>query len=183
MAFEQSFESVLREAKLGSTGAWAEIYREIVGPVTGFFRARGVSEPEDTAHDVFFELSRNIDRFDGDEKSFRTLVFVIAHRRMIEDRHSARASRSRLADRVLDRIKRDAGVNEQPTDDEVTEEVRKAFQILTQEQRDVLTLRVVGGLSVEQTAEVVERGVGTVKYLQRKALAKVGGIVPGEAAT
>jgi RNA polymerase sigma-70 factor (ECF subfamily) len=102
---------------------------------------------------------------------------------MIEDRHSARAPRSRLADRVLDRIRRDTGVNEQPADDEITEEVRKAFRMLTQEQRDVLTLRVVGGLSVEQTAEVVERGVGTVKYLQRKALAKVGRIVPGEVAT
>ncbi len=163
----------MQDAKSGDAWAWAVIYREMAGPVTGFLRVRGVAAPEDAAADVFFEIARNIDRFSGNEESFRTLVFVIAYQRMIQDKHSVRPSRSRLADKALSGIKRDIEVMEPVSDGDLTEEVRRAFETLTQTQRDVLSLRVVGGLSVEQTAEVVHRDIGKVRSLQRKALAKV----------
>jgi len=92
---------------------------------------------------------------------------------MIQDKHSVRPSRSRLADKALSGIKRDIEVMEPAPEGDMTEEVRRAFETLTQTQRDVLSLRVVGGLSVEQTAEVVHRDIGKVRSLQRKALAKV----------
>ena len=41
---------------------------------------------------------------------------------------------------------------------------------LTEEQRDVLLLRVVAGLSLQETAAVVGKRVGAVKALQRRAL-------------
>jgi len=53
----------MKDAKLGDAWAWAVIYREMAGPVTGFLRVRGVAAPEDAASDVFFEIARNIDRF------------------------------------------------------------------------------------------------------------------------
>ena len=52
-------------------------------------------------------------------------------------------------------------------------EVSRAFEMLTQEQRDVISLRAVGGLTVEQTAEVVGRSVPTVKQAQRTAVARL----------
>ena len=163
----------MKDAKSGDAWAWAVIYREMAGPVTGFLRVRGVAAPEDAASDVFFEIARNIDQFSGSEDTFQTLVFVIAYQRMAQDKHSLRPSRSRLADKALDRIKRDIEVMEPVAEGDMTEEVRRAFETLTQEQRDVLSLRVVGGLTVEQTAEVVHRDIGKVRSLQRKALAKV----------
>jgi len=180
VAFGHSFESVLEAAKLGSHWAWVAIYREIAGPVTGFLRARGVNDPEDAAGDVFFEISRSIGEFTGDEDSFHTRVFVMAHQRMVRDRHSERPPRSRLADRVLDRVRRDSGTPDFGMGDDVGEELRRAFETLSQDQRDILALRVVGALSVEQTAEVLNRGIDTVRSLQRKALAKVRRITPGE---
>lgn len=173
----------MKDAKLGDAWAWAVIYREMAGPVTGFLRVRGVAAPEDAASDVFFEIARNIDRFSGSEDAFRTRVFVIAYQRMVQDKHSLRPSRSQLADRALDRIKRDVEVMEPVPEGDMTEEVRRAFETLTQEQRDVLSLRVVGGLSVEQTAEVVHRDIGKVRSLQRKALAKVRRLTPAGVVT
>jgi RNA polymerase sigma-70 factor (ECF subfamily) len=55
--------------------------------------------------------------------------------------------------------------------------------VLNQDQRDVLALRVVAGLSVEQTAKVKKCGIDTVKLLQRKAMAKVRVIMPPEVVT
>jgi RNA polymerase sigma-70 factor (ECF subfamily) len=41
---------------------------------------------------------------------------------------------------------------------------------LSDDQRDVLILRIVGDLTVEQTAAIVDKSVGAVKALQRRAL-------------
>ena len=59
MGLGPNFESVLGAARLGTDWAWAEIYRQIAGPVTGFLRARGVDDPLDAAGDVFFDVGAN----------------------------------------------------------------------------------------------------------------------------
>ena len=51
-----------------------------------------------------------------------------------------------------------------------TDDLRRALEVLTEEQRDVLSLRVIGNLTLEETAVVVGKRVGAVKALQRRAL-------------
>lgn len=183
MGLGHSFESVLEAAKLGSEWAWAVLYGEIAGPVTGFFRSRGVADPEEATGDVFFELARGIDRFEGTEESFRTLVFVTAFRRLLVDKKYATGRRSSaLADRVLDRLHKDGDTVEAPVQGDVPEQVRQAFELLTPPQRDVLSLRMVAGLTVEQTAEVIESGTEIVRDLQRRAMARIRRHMPTEAA-
>ena len=175
MTLGHSFESVLEAAKLGADWAWAVLYGEIAGPVTGFFRSRGVADPEEAAEDVFFELARRLVSFEGSEDSFHTFVFVIAYKRLlVESRYSNRKLRTVLADRVLDRLHDNAEVMGVIAVDEVSEEVRVAFAMLTPEQRDVLSLRIVGKLSIDQVAEVLNRGVKKVKTVQRRGMARVG---------
>jgi RNA polymerase sigma-70 factor (ECF subfamily) len=41
------------------------------------------------------------------------------------------------------------------------------------DQREVLSLRLVGGLTLEQTAEAMGKSTGAVKQLQRRALLKL----------
>jgi len=180
VALGHGFESALEAAKVGSDWAWAAIYREIAGPVTGFFRARGANDPDGALADVFFDISRDISRFDGDEGDFHTMVFKAAYSRLMEERYSDSPPRSQLADRVLDRIKRDAGPPEEPAAGNVDDALRRAFEMMTQDERDVMSLRVVGGLDVEQTASVINRGVDSVKSLQRKALNRIRRIKPPE---
>jgi len=183
MTLGHSFESVLEAAKLGADWAWAVLYGEIAGPVTGFFRSRGVGDPDEAAGDVFFELARGLVGFEGSEDSFHTFVFVIAYKRLlVENRYSNRKLRTVLADRVLDRLHDDAEVIGVIAEHQVSEEVRLALEILTPEQRDVLSLRIVGGLSIDQVAEVLNRGVKNVKTLQRRGMARVRSQLPTEAA-
>ncbi len=181
MTLGHSFESVMEAAKLGADWAWAVLYGEIAGPVTGFFRSRGVADPEEAAGDVFFELARGLMSFEGNEDSFYTFVFVIAYKRLlVENRYSNRKLRTVLADRVLDRLHDDAEVMGVIAEHQVPEEVRLALEILTPEQRDVLSLRIVGGLSIDQVAEVLNRGVKKVKAVQRRGMARVRSQLPAE---
>jgi DNA-directed RNA polymerase specialized sigma24 family protein len=51
--------------------------------------------------------------------------------------------------------------------------VRSVLDRLTSDQRDVLLLRIIGGLTVDQVAMVVGRNPGAVKMLQARGRAAV----------
>jgi RNA polymerase sigma-70 factor (ECF subfamily) len=51
-----------------------------------------------------------------------------------------------------------------------TAELLAAFNQLTEDQRAVLTLRIVGDLSLAEVALILERRIGAVKALQRRAI-------------
>jgi RNA polymerase sigma-70 factor (ECF subfamily) len=53
------------------------------------------------------------------------------------------------------------------------QEVQDLLSVLPDEQREVLTLRLVAGLTVEQSAEVMGKSSGAVKQLQRRALIRL----------
>lgn len=53
------------------------------------------------------------------------------------------------------------------------ERVRRIIEQLAPDQRDVLLLRVLGELTVEEVATVIGKSPGAVKALQRRGLAAV----------
>ena len=51
--------------------------------------------------------------------------------------------------------------------------VRRILERLTPDQRDVMLLRIVGGLTLDQVASVVGRRAGAVKMLQARGLGAI----------
>jgi len=47
------------------------------------------------------------------------------------------------------------------------------LEILTEEQREVIVLRTLADLSLEQTADVMGKRVGSIKAMQRRAIARL----------
>lgn len=184
MAIGIGFDGVLEASKRGVPSAWSAIYGEIAASVTGFFRSRGVAEPESATGDVFFELSRSLLTFEGAEEHFRTLVFAIAYKRLyVEERHPRRNTRSSLADRVLDRLQSEIEVVIDDTDRAIPPNLKEAFEALQPEQRDVLSLRICAGLSAEQTANVIGTTVDAVRSAQRSGLAAIRRSLPPQVVT
>lgn len=184
VTMSHTFDDVLAAAKVGADWAWAVLYAEISGPVMGFFRCRGVADPEEAAGDIFFELARVVDDFEGDEEEFRTTIFQLAYRRLLAEKHYSQGHPlTALADRVLDRLRRDVAVMDAVVHEEIPEYIRAAFAVLTPEQRDVLAMRVVSHLSLEQTAAVIERRIDDVKAIQRVALSRIRGVLATEMAS
>lgn len=164
---EESFESVLEAAKAGAEWAWASLYRELAGPVTGYLASRGAAEPEDVTSEVFLKVARSIHTFEGDKSSFRSWVFVIAHRRLIDERRSV-GRQPEFTELFTEN--RGGNVESEAVDLLTTDEMRQAFEELTDNQRDVLALRMIAGLTLADTAQVLGKKVGAVKALQRRAL-------------
>jgi RNA polymerase sigma factor (sigma-70 family) len=164
---------VIEAAKRGSEAAWEQIYGSLAGPVTGYLRSRGAADPEDISSEVFYQLARDIHRFEGDADNFRSWVFVIAHRRLIDARRTA-TRRPVLVDDAISRVDEEGGdVEEEVMASLGTAWITQVFDSLTDEQQQVLSLRLIGDLSLEDTAVVMGKRVGAVKALQRRALTAV----------
>src|SRR4051794_32127626 len=171
-----SFEdSVLPAARAGAEWAWERIYREIAPSVTGYLRAHGAGEPEDLTGEVFLQVVRGLERFDGDERAFRAWVFTIAHRRVVDDlRRRARRPVSPAPPEIV----ADAAPPGGDVRDDVVAvldeaAVRAAIDELPPEQRAVLLLRIIGDMTIEEIARALGKRVGAVKALQRRALRRM----------
>jgi RNA polymerase sigma factor (sigma-70 family) len=167
----EPFADVLAAARAGAGWAFERLYEELAPRVSGYLRLRGASDPESLTNEVFLGVFRGLAGFSGDEESFRSWVFTIAHHRVVDDRRR-RAVRPETTE--LDSSEDDTpGGN---TELEAlglleSEWVRDLLGEVTADQRDVLLLRVLGDMSVEETAAALGKRPGAVKQLQRRGLA------------
>jgi RNA polymerase sigma factor (sigma-70 family) len=164
-------DDLARSAQRGESWALTEVWHRFSPAVMAYLRGRGVADPEDMTSEVFLQVFRRINRFRGDEGDLRTFVFSVAHARYVDDRR-------RLARHGVD-VAYLAESHDGPAPSAETEaitalgteRVRALIEALSPDQRDVLLLRIVADLSLEQTAEVLGKTVGAVKSLQHRGLA------------
>lgn len=170
MTLGAGFDSALAAAQAGSAWAFRALYHDLAPVVTGYLRLHEASDPEDVASETFLGVFRNLAGFTGDEDAFRSWVFTVAHRRLLDDRRRmGRRPPSRPLADVEPEIE---GGN---VEDDVLvgmgdQWVRQVLGRLTDDQRDVLLLRVVADLSVEQTAAAIRKRPGAVRALQHRAI-------------
>lgn len=172
MSLEASFSRVLDGAQGGDNAAWTLIYDDLAPAVHAYVRVRGASDPEDVVGEVFLQLARNISGFEGDYRAFRSWTFVIAHHRMI-DSHRRRSRRLEVAEEPARLESVDEGTDIERTALATVSLawIEEVLAALTDDQRDVILLRVLGGLSVAETAEAVGKSAGAVRVTQHRALA------------
>jgi RNA polymerase sigma-70 factor, ECF subfamily len=162
---------LVHAAQAGCAASFEVLYRQLAGQVVAYLRWHRASDPDGLTNDVFAQVHRNLGGFQGDEAGFRSWLFTIAHHRMIDDRR--RAGRQ-------PRLQRDTGVDERVGWGDVEEDafaamapdrVRDLLAVLSPDQRDVVLLRIVADLSVEDVARMLHKREGAIKALQHRALA------------
>jgi len=164
--------SVLEAARAGAGWAFERIYGQLAPAVHGYLRSQGVDDPEDAVNDVFLRVFGAIGRFDGSPTAFRSWVFAIAHHLVVDRRRFVSRRPAAVATERLPEVPTAA------VDDEVlgrfdASVVAGVLRLLTADQRDVLLLRFVADLSLEEVAQAQGRSVGAVKAMQHRALASV----------
>ncbi|MFP5375482.1 MAG: RNA polymerase sigma factor [Acidimicrobiia bacterium] len=174
-ALGEQFDHVLAAARTGAGWAAERLWRTLAPSVAGYLRAQGSAEPDDLTSEVFVGVFRNLGSFAGDEERFRSWVFTIAHRRLLDERRRA-ARRPHPAAAVADPGRAHAAPEVAPSAEAEAlgrlgaDGVRRICDRLAADQRDVLVLRLVGGLTVEEVAAAVGKSPGAVKALQRRAV-------------
>lgn len=166
------FASALTAARAGAEWAWRILYRDFAPVVLRYLRARGAPEPEDLTGDVFVQVVRRLDHFDGEEDDFRAWVVTIAHHRLIDSARSrTRRPVDPVTDEVLVAVPSSSDLEAEVLGSSVSADVAKALKGLSPDQQDVIFLRFIAGLSINEVAAAVGKKPGAVKALQVRALA------------
>jgi RNA polymerase sigma-70 factor (ECF subfamily) len=163
-------DSAVEGLRAGDPAAFRAVYEALAPAVLGYVRTRGSRDPEALTQEVFLTVFRRAGQLDGGEAGLRTFVFSVAHARVV-DEFRQRARRPDTREYTIDEDPR-----VEPSAEESVQQVLDADRVMTlldllpDAQRDVISLRVVAGLSLEETAESIGRSVGAVKQLQRRGL-------------
>lgn len=136
-----------------------------------YARLGNPTEAEDVAADVFVRAFESLDSYRERGLPMEAWLFRIA-RNLVVDRYrrSGRFERSTEDDAELPDSSDPAQLAEKSI---LLKDVKESMQHLTQDQRDVVTLRFFSGLSSRETAAVLGKSDGSVREMQRAALEKL----------
>jgi len=147
--------------------SFEHLLRPLLFPVRRYLQAQVGATADDLLDDVLLAVFEHVDRFHGTESQFRSWVFTIAHHRVVD--HHRRRRETLPLDRVEGR--RSPDDTESAALARVAEhELRRVLDEIAPGQRDVLVLRLIHDLSIEQTAARLGRTPGAVKALQHRAI-------------
>jgi RNA polymerase sigma-70 factor (ECF subfamily) len=112
-----------------------------------------------------------LEQFSGDEMQFRSWLFTIAYRILVDDaRRRQRRPKTVALAPLVDSVP--AGdVEREALANVGSEWADSMLQSLPPDQRAVLAVRVTADLPLEQVAQILDMRVGAVKALQHRALA------------
>src|SRR5207302_6346594 len=136
----------LAEAKTGNDEAIAVLYRALNPLLLRYFKANAARVAEALAQEVWLGAAPRLGSFEGDEQQFRTWLFTVARRRLVDHWRL----QGRRVSEVHDQVEPvDAG--DDPSARLLGEAaIAELTAGLTDEQREVIVLRVVSGLSVDE---------------------------------
>ncbi len=162
-----------QDQPVSGTAAFSLVYKTYASQVLGYLTARGVEDPEAAMQEVFLSVLPRLETVHGGEAGLKTFIFSVAHARMVDDhRRQSRTPVKLSFEPELDH-REDTSAEKEALQRISPREVLQLLDGLPQDQREVLSLRLVGGLSIEQTAETMDKSAGAVKQLQRRALLKL----------
>ncbi len=152
---------------------WQGVYRVV------YSRLCDRAEAEDVTQETFLRMWRQIDRFEGERLGpyLRTIALNLC-------RNRARDAYRHPQVELLDDARPDPGPTpeEQLLAAEGRARLSAALAALDPDQRRVLELRLVAGLSAAEAGQALARTPEAVRALQYRALVRLKGILAREAA-
>ena len=163
-------DELVAAAVAGDGDALGTVYRLLSPKVLGYLTAHGAEDPEGLTNEVFLHVMRRLGGLVGGSAGLRTFVFSVAHARLVDDvRRRSRRPAEHSYEPGLD--ERQSHSAEQAALSGVdAHHLDTMLARLNADQRAVITLRILGDLTVEQTAEIIGKSPGAVKQLQRRGL-------------
>jgi len=168
--------ALVEAARGGDQDAWEQLYRRVYPRLRAYLARRvGDAGVEDVVNETMTRAVAGIGRMRLGPAGFDGWLFGIA-RHVAADHHrrNRRSERHVAATFVAGgalEVEAEPGVELLLAEDHAR--VRRAFDALRPEQRELLELRVIAGLSAEQTAAVLGKRAGAVRTAQSRALQRL----------
>ena len=176
-------EKLVRKAQKGDAASFASLYEHFSDQIFRYvsFKTGSPAEAEDITGDVFVRMLSSIHSFKWQGHPYSSWLFRIAHNLVVD--YFRKKGRSKTV--PIEEASATTGVSSSDLVSHVElnlsmREVRGAMEGLTDLQREVISLRFAGGLSISETARAVGKKENAVKALQHAGLKKLRRILGPE---
>ncbi|MEM7272142.1 MAG: RNA polymerase sigma factor [Actinomycetota bacterium] len=173
---DPNFAARIEAAIGGDEAAVQELVDEFQPGLGNYARGRGLADPDGVVNAALSDGLRNLGDFRGrNRRSFRAYLYRILRRRIV-DEYRRDSVRPRTAvdpvEVVLDELvdETSSAFDQRIVDRQHIDEI---LDLLTAEQREILEMRVLAGLSIKETANRTGRSESAVKAMQRRALSSL----------
>ena len=181
---ETSFAEVLEAAQRGDERAVQWLFTQLQPRLLRFLVAQEPRAADDLAAEVWLAVAGRIAEFEGDWANFRAWFFTIARRRLADHRRTAVRRRTDVVDDAVFERRPAAESTEQLVLDSLSgqDAAKLITSSLSGDQAEVLLLRLLGDLDVDQVATMMNRTPNWVRVTQHRAIRHLAKKVSGEIA-
>ncbi len=176
---EERLDAVVAQAVAGDPNALREVLETIRPIVVRYCRARvgtldrnGLSA-DDVAQEVCLAAVMALPRYRDRGRPFLAFVYGIAAHKVADAFRAAGRDLSYPTATVPDHRSAEPDPEQAAVDADSATRMSELLGLLPDKQREILILRVVVGLSAEETAEAVGSTAGAVRVAQHRALARL----------
>ncbi|MHB1987896.1 MAG: RNA polymerase sigma factor [Acidimicrobiales bacterium] len=173
MVVERDLAVALEAARRGEDWGVSLLFRAIQPQLLRYLGQNGPQVAQDLASETWLSVAQDLSSFEGSVSDFRALLFTIARRRLVD--HYRREQR-RPQQAPLDDGREFASQGSVEAEAELLsagEAIAALVSSLPKGQSEVILLRIVGDLSVEEVARVMGRSTGAIRVLQHRALRRL----------
>jgi len=163
--------NLVQRARQGDQEAFAQLYELHFDKIFRYvvMKIRNQAEAEDMTQQVFVKAYESIGTYRWQGIPFSAWLFRIAHNQMVDYVRKHSKQQTIPLDESLP-IEGDCDVEHEVETKMEIEKVMIATKKLTQAQREVISLRFAGGLSITEAAKTMRKSEGAVKALQHSAI-------------
>ncbi|GAA4674814.1 sigma-70 family RNA polymerase sigma factor [Gordonia humi] len=173
----------VRAAAAGDRNALSSVLESVREPVLRYCRARmGAGErhlfsADDVAQEVLMAVMTALPRYEDQGRPFMAFVYGIASHKVADAMRSASRIKADPVDEIPETVDFANGPEQSALDADAGRQMRLLLEKLPEKQREILVLRLVVGLSAEETADMVDSSPGAVRVAQHRALTKLKKLV------
>jgi len=135
---------------------------------------------DDVAQEVCLAVLTALPSYRDEGRPFLAFVYGIAAHKVADAHRSAARNRAEPVPEIPDSPSLADGPEQRAIRAELAERMTKLLSMLPDKQREILVLRVVVGLSAEETAEAVGSTPGAVRVAQHRALGRLRKVLASE---
>lgn len=182
----EALDQGVRDAANGDRAALSSVLESVQEPVLRYCRARmGAGErhlfsADDVAQEVLMAVMTAVPRYQDQGRPFMAFVYGIASHKVADAMRSAARVKADPTDVLPESVDFSTGPEQVALDNDASRRMAALLQVLPEKQREILVLRLVVGMSAEETAETIGSSPGAVRVAQHRALAKLKKLmIPG----
>jgi RNA polymerase sigma-70 factor (ECF subfamily) len=185
-AVEDDLDALVAAAVDGDRDAVEGVLRRIRPVVVRYCRARvggqekTFASADDVAQEVCLAVLTALPSYRDQGRPFLAFVYGIAAHKVADAHRSSARNRSEPVPEIPDTQDEADGPEAQVMQVELAGRMAKLLDMLPEKQREIIRLRVVVGLSAEETAEAVRSTPGAVRVAQHRALIRLRSVLGSE---